>query len=92
MMITRTAAGVWELRTRHGTLIGTGDLYTVVTLWARMRSAGWSDVPYGHPAVNPLTRMRTVECTCCHDCQCRACTTPSMLQRPADPKAADLDY
>jgi hypothetical protein len=91
MTITRTAAGVWELRTRHGILIGTGDLYAVVTLWARMRHAGWSDVLYGQPAVHPLTGTRTVECTGCHDCQCRACSTPPILQRSADPKAAKLD-
>jgi hypothetical protein len=37
MTITRISPGVWELRTRHGTLIATGDLYTIVTLWARMQ-------------------------------------------------------
>jgi hypothetical protein len=45
MTITRTADGCWELRTRYGTLIATGDLYTLINTWARMRRAGWSDVP-----------------------------------------------
>ena len=27
MTITRISPGVWELRTRHGTLIATGDLH-----------------------------------------------------------------
>jgi hypothetical protein len=83
MTISRTTAGEWELRTRHGVLIGTGDLYTVVTLWARMRRHGWSDVPYGQPTVHPITGERTVECTGCHDCGCRACANPAIPARPA---------
>ena len=35
MTITRISPGVWELRTRHGTLIATGDLHTVVNAWAK---------------------------------------------------------
>ena len=35
MTITRISPGVWELRTRHGTLIATGDLHTVVNVCAR---------------------------------------------------------
>jgi hypothetical protein len=37
MRITRVSPGVWELRTRHGTLIATGDLPTVVEVWAPLR-------------------------------------------------------
>jgi hypothetical protein len=48
MTITRISPGVWELRTRHDTLIATGDLYTVVNVWAKLRRDGWSDLPYGH--------------------------------------------
>jgi hypothetical protein len=77
MTITRTSTGIWELRSRHGTLLGTGDLYTVVTLWARMRREGWPDTPDGQPAIDPLTGKRTVKCTCWHDCHCRACTNPA---------------
>lgn len=33
MTIARIGPGLWELRSRHGALFGTGDLYTVVTLW-----------------------------------------------------------
>ncbi|MGH3263822.1 MAG: hypothetical protein ACRDNS_17720 [Trebonia sp.] len=91
MTITRTNWGVWELRTRHGTLLGTGDLYSVVTLWAQMRRHGRSDVPYGQPAVDPLTGRRTVECTGCHDCRCRACTSPPMLQRSRQRDVAEPD-
>jgi hypothetical protein len=72
MTITRIAPGLWELRSRHGALFGTGDLYTVVTLWARMRREGWSDIPYGQPAFNQNGR-RTIECTRTRDCACRAC-------------------
>ena len=76
MTITRIAEGCWELRTRYGTLITTGDLYTVINVWARLRRAGWSDVPYGEPAVSD--GRRTIECTARHDCQCRACNrTPA---------------
>ncbi len=76
MTITRTADGCWELRTRHGTLVATGDLYTVINAWARMRREGFSDVPYGQPAL--IAGRRTIECTERHDCQCRACnTTPA---------------
>jgi hypothetical protein len=71
MTITRLSPGVWELRTRHGTLIATGDLHTVVNAWAMLRRDGRSDLPYGHPGADgrPI-----VECTCRHDCRCRACT------------------
>ena len=71
MTITRISPGVWELRTRHGTLIATGDLHSVVNAWARLRRDGWSDLPYGHPRA---VDRPTVECTCRHDCRCRACT------------------
>ncbi len=77
MTITRVADGVWELRTRHGQLIGRGDLYTVIMLWARTRRDGWSDVAHGQPATNPLSGRRTVECAEAHDCQCRAGSTPA---------------
>jgi hypothetical protein len=73
MTITRTADGCWELRTRHRTLVATGDLYAVVNAWARLRREGWSDVPRGQPAL--IDGRRTIECTECHDCQCRACNT-----------------
>jgi hypothetical protein len=36
MTIARIGPGLWELQSRHGALLGTGDLYTVVTLWAWM--------------------------------------------------------
>ena len=85
MTITRVAPGVWELCTRHGQLVARGDLCAVVTVWARMRREGWSDIPYGQPAVHPLTGRRTVECTEAHDCQCRACATAGRL--PAEPAA-----
>ncbi len=76
MTITRTAEGCWELRTRHGTLLATGDLYTVINACARMRREGWSEVPYGQPTI--VNGRRTIECTERHDCQCRACTaTPT---------------
>ncbi len=76
MTITRIADGCWELRTRHGTLVTIGDLYTVVNVWARLRREGWSDVPYGQPAL--IDGRRTIECTERHDCQCRACNqTPA---------------
>ena len=75
MTITRISPGVWELRTRHGTLIATGDLYTIVTLWARMRHDGWCEIPYGQQQT--LDGRPSVECTGCHDCQCRACTSPA---------------
>jgi hypothetical protein len=74
MTITRIAPGLWELRSRHGALFGTGDLYTVVKLWARMRREGWSDIPYGPPACD-RTGRRTIECTCTHDCARRACNS-----------------
>jgi hypothetical protein len=67
-MITRISPGVWELRTRHGTLIATGDLHTVVTVWAKLRR---SDVACGHPRADGRP---TVECTFGPDCRCRACT------------------
>jgi hypothetical protein len=51
MTITRIGPGLWELRSRHGALFGTGDLHAVVTLCARMRREGWSDVLYGQPAL-----------------------------------------
>ena len=71
MTITRISPGRWELRTRHGTLIATGDLHTVVNVWAKLRRDGWPDLPYGHPRADG---QPTVECTCRHDCRCRACT------------------
>ena len=81
MTITRTADGCWELRTRYGTLVATGDLYTVINAWARMRREGFSDVPYGQPAL--IDGRRTIECTERHDCQCRACNpTPATESHP----------
>jgi hypothetical protein len=72
--ITRRRDGTWELRTREGTLLGTGDLYWMVTLWTRIRRDGWSTVPFGEPAhVNGRT---TTECTAIHDCRCRRCNHP----------------
>lgn len=62
MTITRIAPGLWELRNRHGAPFGTGDLDTVVTLWARMRREGWNDISYGQPAFNQ-NGQRTIECT-----------------------------
>ena len=50
MTITRISPGVWELRTRHGTLIATGDLHTVVNVWAKLRRDGWSDLPLRPPS------------------------------------------
>ena len=35
-----------------------------------MQREGWSDVPYGRPAL--IDARRTIECTEGHDCQCRA--------------------
>jgi len=72
MTIARIGSGLWELRSRHGALFGTGDLFAVVRLWARMRREGWSDISYGQPAFNQNGR-RTIECTCTCDCACRAC-------------------
>jgi hypothetical protein len=60
MTITRIRPGVWELHTRHGTLIATGDLYTIVTLWARMRRDGWCEIPYGQQRT--LDGRPSVEC------------------------------
>jgi len=71
--ITRNQNGHWELRTRYGTLVATGDLTTVINTWARMRYDGWSDTPYGQPVL--VNGRRTVECTERHDCECRACST-----------------
>jgi hypothetical protein len=68
--IARIDDGQWELRTRHGMPLGTGSLYAMVCLWARMVRHGWCDIPYG-AAGEP---GRTIECTCTHDCRCRACT------------------
>ena len=51
MTITRVSPGVWELRTRHGTLIATGDLPTVVEVWATLRRDS-SDVAYGQPGAD----------------------------------------
>lgn len=72
MTITCISAGVWELRSRHGTLIATGDLYTVVKAWAKLRRESWSDLPYGQPRADGLP---TAECTSPHDCRCRTCNT-----------------
>jgi hypothetical protein len=66
MTITRISPGVWELRTRHGTLIATGDLHTVVNVWAKLRR---SDVACGHPRADGGP---TVECALTRDCRCRA--------------------
>jgi hypothetical protein len=71
MTITRISPGVWELRTRHGTLIATGDLHTVVNVWANLRRDGWPDPRCGHLRADGRP---TIECTCRHDCRCRACT------------------
>jgi hypothetical protein len=79
MTITRRADGVWELRTREGQLVGAGDLHTIVTLWARTRRQGWSTVPFGQP-MQGNGAARTVECTRCHDCQCRACARPDNIR------------
>jgi hypothetical protein len=68
--ITRICDGCWELRTRHGTPVSTGSLYAMVCVWSRMVRDGWCDVPYGHAGESG----RTIECTCTHDCCCRACT------------------
>jgi hypothetical protein len=83
MTITRISPGVWELRTRHGTLIATGDLHTVVDVWAKLHRDGWSDPPYGHPRADGRP---TVECTCRHHCRCRACTArgPAVEGPPRD--------
>jgi hypothetical protein len=83
MTITRINPGVWELRTRHGTLIATGGLHAVVNVWAKLRRDGWSDLPYGHPRADGRL---TVECTCRHDCRCRACTArePVVEDSPRD--------
>jgi len=82
MTIIRVGPGVRELRGHHGDIYGRGDLYTMVTLWVRLKREGWPDVPYGQPAIDPVTGSRTIECTCCRDCQCRACTSPPILSRP----------
>jgi hypothetical protein len=71
MTITRISPGVWELRTRHDTLIATGDLHTIVNMWAKQRRDGWSDLPYGHPRADGGP---TVKCAMTHDYRCRACT------------------
>jgi hypothetical protein len=48
MTIARIGPGdLWELHTRHGTLIATGTLYQMICLWARMVRDGWSDVTWG---------------------------------------------
>jgi hypothetical protein len=75
MTITRISPGVWELRTRHGTLIATADLYTIVTLWTRIRRDGWCEIPYGQKQT--LDGRPSIEFTGCHDCRCRACTSPA---------------
>ncbi len=74
---------MWELHARYGTLITSGDLYTVATAWTRMRRAGRPTVRYGEPAI--INGRRTVECTQCHDCQCRAC---NRIPAPGQPDAA----
>jgi hypothetical protein len=86
MTITYIRPGLWELRTRHGQLVDRGELHRMVTLWARMVRAGWSDTPYGQPAIHPLTGARTTECTIRHDCECRACTDLPIL-RAVEPPA-----
>ena len=69
MRITRVSPGVWELRTRHGTLIATGDLPTVVEVWATLRRDRQTS-----PTANRAPRAgSTVECALTHDCRCRAC-------------------
>ena len=72
MTITHRPDGAWELRTREGQLVGTGELTAMVSLWARMRRDGWSVVPFGEPA-RKMDGRHTVECTRRHDCVCRAC-------------------
>jgi hypothetical protein len=74
MTIAWIGPGLWELRSRHGTLFGTGDLYTVVTLWARMHREAWCDIPYGQRAWDETGR-RTIECTSAHDCAVAAWNT-----------------
>jgi hypothetical protein len=69
MTITPPSDGWWELHTRHGILVSSGSLYAMVCLWARMKRDWWCDIPYG--AGEPGC---TIECTCTHDCHCRACT------------------
>ena len=83
MTITHISPGVWELRTRHGRLIATGDLHTVVNAWANLRRDGRSDVAYGHPRADGRP---TVERTCRHDCRCRACAAcePVVEASPRD--------
>jgi hypothetical protein len=69
MTITRIGDGCWELHTRYGTFVSSGSLDAMVCLWSRMRRDGWCEIPYG--ADEPGS---TIECTCTHDCNCRACT------------------
>jgi hypothetical protein len=72
MTITRISPGVWELRTRRGTLIASGDLHVVVNVWAKLRQQdGRSDIAYGHPRAR---RRPTAKCAMTHNCRCRACT------------------
>lgn len=70
MTITRVGDGWWELDTRHGIFVSSGSLYAMVCLWARMVRDGWCDIPCG-AAGEP---GRAIECTCTHECRCRACT------------------
>jgi hypothetical protein len=67
--ITRTDDGWWELRTRYGTVVSSGSLYAMACLWPHMKRDRWCDIPYG--AGEPGS---TIECTCTHECNCRACT------------------
>jgi hypothetical protein len=77
MTITRISPGVWELRTRRGTLIATGDLHVVVNVWAKLRRDGSPDVAYGHPRAH---RRPTVQCAMTHNCRCRACTNEPAVE------------
>jgi hypothetical protein len=77
MTMTRIAGGWWELRSRYGTPLAFGTLETVITAWPRLRREGWSDVAYGQPVF--VNGRRTVECTGCDDCQCRACNDDTSI-------------
>lgn len=63
MTITYISPGVWELRSRHGTVIATGDLYTTVKVWAKLRRDGRSDLSYEQPRADgqPTTERTTVD-------------------------------
>jgi hypothetical protein len=77
MTITRISPGVWELRTRHGTLIATGDLYTIVTLWARLRRHARLRSPTGSSRRSTAARASSAPAT----------TTANAAHAPAPPAA-----